>query len=523
MRRPAVSRCLCLAGLILLGLAGAPAPEAAPPTAAATVSRQTTARPKPRPAAPARTAQPPAVPIGSGDGSPLAQALAVRVGGAGRGIPQLGVNVVEVETGKEIYGFRPDEMRTLASNTKLFTTAAAVDLLGTEFEFETPLVMRGQVEGDTLAGDLAVVGSGDPNISGRFYEGDVYAVFRAWAGALRDRGIARVAGDLYLVDGLFERHVIHPSWPRDQLMSWYEAPVAALSFSDNCILVRVRPGGKPGAPGRVELVPNVDLYRVISQVTTTGSPRQQHLAVYRGDDGRSLVVQGAVWAGAPFESWVTVPEPVEYFGAALRALLAEVGITVEGNVRTVEQLPGAVWEQVATHKSDLLTTLTVINHRSQNFYAESVFKLLGARVAGEGSWPGGVRAVTSFLERAGIKDGFELSDGSGMSRGNRATPRRMTALLRHMFLHPSADLFLRSLPVSGGTDTNWRRRLAEAPYGGNVFAKTGTLSDVSTLSGYARGRSGRFYAFSILCNGTPAVSRSRAAQDAIVRAIIDNG
>jgi D-alanyl-D-alanine carboxypeptidase/D-alanyl-D-alanine-endopeptidase (penicillin-binding protein 4) len=455
--------------------------------------------------------------------TPLGRVLENQVRAARRVAPSLGVHVVELESGEEVYGYRADEVRVLASNTKLFTTAAAVDLLGPAYEFETGILIRGAVYDGILDGDLAVVGGGDPNLSGRLYDGDPYGAFRRWARALKERGVRRVAGDLLLVHGLFESQGIHPDWPPDQLARWYEAPVGALSFNDNCVLVRVSPGARPGAPGQVELVPELGLFRVIGQVKTSGSRGRHHVVVTREPESHEIRVAGSVYLrGEPLEAWVTVPAPVEYFGAALRAALAGEGVEVLGSTVPTADLPGAVWERVFTHRTDLATTITVVNRRSQNFYAESVLKLLGARVGGEGSWASGVAAVEAFLARAGLAGSVELADGSGMSRGNRAAPRHLTELLRFMFFHPAGAEFVLSLPVSGGEEPTWQRRLAEAPYRGNVFAKTGTLNGVSALSGYAKGASGRLYVFSILCNGG-GVWQARRAQDAIVRAIIDHG
>lgn len=455
----------------------------------------------------------------------LARALRIEAEQARRVAPELGVRVIEVDSGQEVFDYRGDSPRILASNTKLLTTAAALDLLGPEHQLETPLLIRGAVYDGILDGDLAIIGGGDPNISGRFHGGDIYAVFRQWAEVLKRRGVREVAGDLLLVHGLFAGNQVHPDWPKDQLARWYEAPISALSFNDNCILVRVRPGRGPGARAVVELEPDLGLFRVINQASTTSSQRSHTIGVYREPDSNEILVKGSVYTRAqPLEAWVTVPDPVAYFGAALRQAFADEGLLIHGRQRPVAALPGAVWERVYTHRSDLLTTLEVINHRSQNFYAESLLRLLGSRFGAGGSWPGSVPVVESFVSRAGLGDGVEVADGSGMSRNNRASPRQMTELLRFMYFHPHSEQFLRSLPHSGSQDSNgWRRRLAEPPYRGNVFAKTGTLSGVSTLSGYAKASSGKLYAFSILCNESRAVWKSRKAQDAIVRALIDHG
>ena len=450
----------------------------------------------------------------------LEQAVGAEVARALRDTAALGVHIVELDTGETVYAYSPDEPRPIASNSKLFTTAAALDALGPGYFFETRLLTRGEVAGGVLRGDLGVVGAGDPQISGREYGGDVYGAFRPWAAALRERGIRRVSGDLYLADGLFEPLRIHPDWPRDQLTEWYEAPIDALSFSDNCVLVRVWPG-RAGGRAIVEMVPPVPVLQVENTALTTNRRRGTRLFVGRVES--TLTVKGAINAGSgPFETWVTVPDPTLFFGEGLRAALAEEGIEVAGSLRPVRELPGGVWDRVAVHRSDLITALRTTNKRSQNFYAETLAKELGAVRCGEGSWASGVRAIQEFVVSIGVPRGsFHMADGSGMSRANQFAPRALTTLLRHMFFHPAGMEFAQSLPYSGEDMRSWQRRLATPPYRGNVFAKTGTLNGVSALSGYAKAVSGKSYAFSIL------ITRSRgdahAAQDRIVMALIDNG
>ena len=178
-----------------------------------------------------------------------------QVAAARRVGPELGVHILDLESGETVYSFYPGARRIVASNAKLVTSAAALDRLGPGFVFETPVLVRGEIRGGTLYGELAVIGSGDPNLSGRHYLGDSFAPFRPWAAALRELGVDRLEGDLVLVTGLFDDEHVHPDWPRDQLTRWYEAPVAALLFNDACVLVKVSPDGGAGSAARVETVP----------------------------------------------------------------------------------------------------------------------------------------------------------------------------------------------------------------------------------------------------------------------------
>ena len=508
---------LAVVAMLLLG-GGLPWPASA---------RAAAARPhRPRHRAAASTAGAPkaAAPVGvpATGATPLQEAVGLEVGRAVRETTSMGVNVVEVGSGETAYTYEADDPRTIASNTKLFTTAAALDALGPGYLYETRLVMRGPVEEGVLRGDLGVIGAGDPNISGRAFDGDSYGAFRLWARELAARGVRRVAGDLYLDDGLFEALEIHPDWPRPQLASWYEAPVAALSFNDNCVLVRVWPRQKSGLV-RVETVPPVHIFQVTNSAVTTNSRRHNHLTVQRRED--RLIVAGTIGRDSgPLEVWVTVPDPVRYFGMAMVGALAEEGIEIQGRLRPVRRLPGPVWERVAAYRSSLLDTIRIANKHSQNFYAESLVKLLGASRCGDGSWRGGTRAVGEFLAGLGVPAGaYHMVDGSGMSRQDRFTPRAVTQLLRHMYLHPWGAEFVQSLPSAGELESSLHSRMTQPPYRGNVFAKTGTIEGVSALSGYAKAASGKVYAFSILINRARDVWQARQAQDRIVMALIDHG
>jgi D-alanyl-D-alanine carboxypeptidase/D-alanyl-D-alanine-endopeptidase (penicillin-binding protein 4) len=477
------------------------------PTAAARLGAQGTP-------APAVTAAPPLT---------LEAALQAEVQQSARKMPNLAVHVVELGSHSVDFAYRADARMLPASNQKLLTTAAALALLGPGYTFDTQLGLRGEVHPDgVLAGDLAVRGAGDPTISGR-QNGDPYAIFRRWASALRSRGVQRVAGDLYLETGLFSGPLVHPDWPPEQRMWWYEAPTAALSFNDNCQLLRGWGARATGRFGVLEAVPHVDVLVLQNKLRTL--KRGAHWAVNRPAGSRVVQVSGVVSAASPpLEVWVTVPDPVDYFGKALRAALEQEGIDVQGETRPVDRLPGPWWELVTSYRSLLVSALEVTNKRSQNFYAESFFKLLGARFCGEGSFAGGVRAVSDFL--TGVvgwrRDQFQIADGSGLSRRDSVTAHAMTRLLEHMFQQPYGLEYVRSLPYAGEADASLHARLTAAPYRGNVFAKTGTIEGVSTLSGYAKARSGRLYAFSILVNSTAAWN-GRLAQDRLVEVLVDNG
>jgi len=203
-------------------------------------------------------------------------------------------------------------------------------------------------------------------------------------------------------------------------------------------------------------------------------------------------------------------------------VLRQHGIEVRGRVRLVK--PGEALSPLTTlveHRSGLLSAIQVANKRSQNFYAEQILKTLGREVHGQGSFERGVEVVTRFLQQRGLNpDGYRLVDGSGMSRRNRLSARCITNLLAVLAHAPVAEPYLESLSQAG-VDGSLRSRLREPKYAGKVFAKTGTLTGVRALSGYARSQRGELLAYSFLMNGRSAeTGRARSLQDQALRLLV---
>lgn len=387
----------------------------------------------------------------------------------------------------------PDSPRTPASNMKILTGAAAMARLGPEFRFVTQFVR-------TKEGDLVVVGDGDPNWSGRFFDDDPDAMARSVARDLKKHGVTRVR-DLVLDASRFDDVTVHPDWPRDQLHRWYCAPVAALVFNDSCWDFRVKPGGRAGRPARIEIEPSLLEPALINRCETI--TRGNHVVhVARLDDG-SLSVRGRVQLtsrGVPAN--LTVGKPVAFFGRALRAALRAEGITVAGAVRRGKRPVDG--ERVMFVRSRIERTMRVMMTNSQNLYAECLFKRLGS-----GSFESAAERGAASLARAGISiDGLDWRDGSGLARTNRVTARTVYEALQRYRDEP---VFVDSF-AAGGTGTLRRRYKS---LGDRVRAKTGTIRGVSALSGYVTGRKGGRYVFVVLCNGRSRL-RARALQDRIV-------
>lgn len=434
------------------------------------------------------------------------------------------LQITDVESGEIVAAVNPTQAVIPASNMKLFTTAAAFDLLEQPWYFHSPLQIRGTVDNTgTLKGDVRIVGRGDPTIGGRFHDGNARAVLQRWARALQARGVKTIDGNLILEYGYFDTEYVHPTWPEDQLVNWYEAPIASLSMQEGTVMVRVLPS-KPGQPPIVELEP-ANTYAGVSNRAVTGGGRGVYITRFLGSN--EILIRGNVPAKTgPTEVFISVENPLQYFANVVVGTFQEAGIRVTGAVSLVREDQNTGWETIDIHSTPLPVVVLVINKQSQNQYAEQLLKTLGAEIRNDGSFRGGGAAVTEWLTgKLGVPaEEFSMADGSGMSRSNRASARAFTAVLLHMWRGPNRREFLASLPYSGERDSRYGRRLRGENYAGRVFAKTGYISGVIGLSGYVKGSSGRVYSFSFLFNryrsGTGAVYQ---LHDEILKAVIDNG
>jgi D-alanyl-D-alanine carboxypeptidase/D-alanyl-D-alanine-endopeptidase (penicillin-binding protein 4) len=436
------------------------------------------------------------------------------------------IAVADLETGETIFEKNPGTPETMASVTKMISTAAALHYLGPAYKFRTTFWRRGEIKDGNLLGSLLVVGGGDPNISGRFYDDDAFAIFDKWAAGLRQAGIIRVTGDLVLNASIFDEEYRHPDWPPERDSHWYQAPVSALSYNDNVVVVSVGRGALPGAPANVTIDPDTDVVQTLSRARTVGKAGKIRVAVSRPSGSDLVTVSGTVpnryfrWA-VP----LSIDDPPKFFGAALKTRLKVAGIELTGSV--VERAVPAdnAWILVATTESDIVPTLSIANKRSQSFYAEQIFKTLAYEKAGRGTWESALGLTSQFLAGLGLDSTrFELRDGSGLSSGNRASAADLVQFLRAMNRHPQGPVWRSTLAVSGDSEGSLRHRLNDSRLRGLVAAKTGTLNGVSTLAGYAQAGSGKTYAFAILLNG-PRVTESRghAYQDRLLRVLLQRG
>jgi len=448
------------------------------------------------------------------EGVSLASRIAGLVGHPKLAKMRLGVRVETLGAEPSlIYEHLSNERFKPASNQKLLVASAALCRLPPGFTYRTLLARRGN--------DLVIIGSGDPSVGdprmARQAQEPITAVFHAWADKLKALGLTRIEGDLLYDDYIFEQQHMHPKWPAwFNLEAWYTAPVGGLNFNDNCVDVVIKPGSRPGLPARVTLIPPETPWVKLRNKATTatkGEPVVRRL----GDGPITISVAGSVSKPNSADSPLSIPvvDPGAFFANTCRTALAARGIKIVGQTRRQrmrqpgEKLPADL-QIVAVHERKLADLLWRVNKSSLNMFAEALLKTLGA-YAGPGKPPrqgtlaGGQGAVRQFLGSLGLsEDLYVLDDGSGLSHDNRAAPIVLTTVLQHMDRHPQRDLWWANLSTPGEKYGTLAKRMKDLK--GKVFAKTGHIGGVSTLSGYVLGNKQRRYVFSVLCNDTNKVA-----------------
>ncbi|HEX5010383.1 MAG TPA: D-alanyl-D-alanine carboxypeptidase/D-alanyl-D-alanine-endopeptidase [Planctomycetota bacterium] len=435
----------------------------------------------------------------------------------------LAVCVVDVDSGERLYARDIDAPMAPASNMKVVTTAAALSLLGANHVFATRLLALDAPDArGVLAGDLVVLGGADPCLREDLLAREgVDDPAELLADLVEAAGIRRVEGRLLLDDGLLDRQWLNPDWKGGDIGSDYAAPIGALSIHGNCLSLDVS-GGPPSAT----LATLTRGFRVVDELQAAGSPRTYEVGALR-PDGQGLVrVKGSIGSAIGTQR-VRVPviDPASYFGQCLLATLLKRGVVVRDGLAVEAGAAARAPHELGRLESPLVNAVLVALKESDNGLADHMFKYLGAQRGGEGSFAGGERAVLAFLCDLGTpSEGVVLRDGSGLSGRNRVTARLMTDVLATMARRHDAagDAFLRSLPVAG-LDGSLRDRMEDPPLQGAVRAKTGYISGVSTLSGFARTQAGRTLAFSVLINDFDPSFTNRQMkdiQDDLCRALV---
>ena len=454
----------------------------------------------------------------------------------------VGVKIVSLDTGKTVFEQNADKYFMPASNMKSYTVATAIEKLSPNFRFVTSVFAGAPPDvSGTVKGDLTVFGRGDISFSTSFYEGDYYKGLDALAEKIAQAGVKRIEGNLIGDASYFLGNPIPSSWEWDDLQWYYGAEISALPLNDNALDLSVKPG-TVNLPCIVQLQPFNSVYKIVNQCVTSGAGTKRDIKIVKKLDQNILEITGTMPSGDKgFAGYVTVSRPAELFVALLKQRLEQKGIVITGqprviNVKEKDFTSVASSVEIAKLESPPMSVIAAKTMKpSQNLYTETILWTLGEEVmrkqqllgvpldrktgesSKETSAEMGTKVVQDFLKQIGIApDSVIQYDGSGLSRHNLITPNSAVQLYTYMAKRsPYSVVWMNSLTI-GATDGTLRNRFKGTSAAGNVRGKTGTIDQVSALSGYVTSAAGEKFVFSVLVNGVPNQQARQAAIDEIV-------
>lgn len=396
----------------------------------------------------------------------------------------------------------PDLSLMPASTIKLFTTAAALEILGPWAQFKTRLLYTGKIENRILKGNLIIKGGGNPTFGAG--EQTMSKVFSAWGISVAQLNIDSITGDIIGDARFFSEDFIPHTWSLDEI---HNAAPFGLAIGGNSLRLELDSiGEKSILPKTEKLAPTTPNRTSRNQLANDDEDEPSAVSSAKSQKNKTLGTVKVEMRKPEVAS--IIRDPALLTATLFRKKLIEKGIRVAGKAKSTSATNSSaskdnsqVRHQIASVGSPSVTSLVhTVNHQSNNFLAETLLKHMGVKKRGYGSSESGIEEVYSFLKRKGIDEsGFYMFDGSGVSRFNSLTVNHLVHLLKYMQHSPDSSRFISSLAVAGRSGTMSKMCL-NTEAAGNIHGKSGTITRVKSYAGYAQSRSGHTLIFAIIVN-----------------------
>jgi D-alanyl-D-alanine carboxypeptidase/D-alanyl-D-alanine-endopeptidase (penicillin-binding protein 4) len=446
-----------------------------------------------------------------------------------------GIFVMSMKDGRVLYSRNGDQLFTPASNMKIYTTAAALDLLGADYRWRTSVYADKPPDAaGVIDGSVTLFGRGAPDLKSYGQNG-----LRSLADQLYQRGVRKVSGNIVGDESYLRGELFGLGWQWNDLQWYFGAEPSALTIDENSLELKIAPADKVGSAASLTLNRETNYLHLINNTMTVARDATTTIGINRGLSDNELRVWGAFPNGGhAFTAYLSVPNPALWAATLFKEALIARGIRVDGEARSrdfrvteSEKFDPQKAVEVANESSGTLGEIVRrTNKESNNLYAELILRTLGKERGASapdsdprknrerGDDEAGTAVVRSWLDQSGIpSEGLAIRDGSGLSRLDLVTPVTTAHLLVAIAGTTSAAAFHDSLPIAGRDGTLGPRLSREA---GRVFAKTGSLTYIHSLSGYATTEKNEVLAFSIFCNNATGHSNPVLVIDQIVGLIV---
>ncbi len=433
-----------------------------------------------------------------------------------------GIEVFDPARNQSLYSYNAGRHFIPASNTKVVVTSVAMGLLGPDYRYRTDIAAV-PVGTDGQMDRVVVVGRGDPTWSDRFYPSHL-TVPDQLADSLWQKGVRSITSELVIDASFFGAERVNGTWEVGDLPYETGAPSSAFAIAEGVIDLEVTPGSRAGQPATVRVIGPAGLFPIRASVVTDSARGGANIDVEWQAFPDTIVVSGRIGWNAPDTTSIAAPNPTRFAAAVLADALIRKGIQVP-RVRVVydsteaASLRVAATRPLASWTSEPLSAMIAgLLQPSQNWIAEQLVRTLGGLQRGRGTWQAGLDVERRFLTDVVRLDStsFFLRDASGLSAQNLLSPQALVRLLEYNRQAPWAAQYRAALPTPGLRNSTLSNRLQGLE--GKVFAKTGTIANVASLSGYVITRSGRELTFSIMVNasGRPSAQVRRGIDRLVV-------
>lgn len=453
---------------------------------------------------------------------------------------RIGIKITSLASGKVVFENDADKYFMPASNMKNFTVATAIEKLSPDYRFATTISTSATPDSSgALKGDLKITGSGDVSMSTSFdpefpNKIDHYKFIDMIVEKIAAAGIKKIEGNIIGDESYFRGFALPDGWEWDDLHTYYGAEVSALPLNDNVIDITVRPGTN-GGQCVVSVSPATSLVKFVNKCTTGGG---NTVSITKAINQNLFEINGSMPAGGKsVVQTLSFSHVAELFADLVKQRLATKGITVTGVAKTVGSkaelmcptCASVMWTNIGKIDSPPLSLIAAKTMKpSQNMYTETLLWTLGEQVGRKNNGSGtsaalGVNVVKQFMREIGVPDdGIVQYDGSGLSRHNLITPAAVVTLYEYMAKKSPYSLAWRNSLTIGGVDGTLGRRFKGTRAEANMRGKTGTINQVSALSGYVRTATGEELVVSLVINGVPGAAGIRTkVLDEIVVALAD--
>ncbi|MGZ3506420.1 MAG: D-alanyl-D-alanine carboxypeptidase/D-alanyl-D-alanine endopeptidase [Vulcanimicrobiaceae bacterium] len=419
----------------------------------------------------------------------------------------VGLIATDTVRGTSLYSHNPDDEFMPASNFKLLVGSASLARLGTSFKIRTTVLTDGMLSNGRLSGNIYLRGGGDARLTAKDLDDA--------AAAIAAKGVTSVIGSVITDASHFDSQRLGFGWSWDDLPYYYAPTVTALELEDGVLHIHMMPGATVGAPVTLRIEPQSSAYLIDNELTTaptSGKDTSDIVHVWNQPDVIRLTGTYPLGAKESGDLVPAVPDPESYAGNVFLRALQTHGISVMDGVKSGKAPVSATvaW----THDSEPMPQLLAdFWYPSDNLMGELFLKELGVVQAGEpGTDANGEKLEQAWLQSIGVDPStVSIADGSGLSQYDRITPRDLHSILMADWNSPNRNVVLDALPVAG-VRGSLKNGYKDSPAEFNVFAKTGSISHVRTISGFVKTKTHGPITFSFMINDWMGEDQPKGAE-----------